>query len=49
MEFRLLGPLEVVDAGRSLPLGGMKQRCALAILLLHANQVASEQRLYSAT
>ena len=45
MEFRLLGPLEVADDGRLLALGGAKQRCLLAILLLHANQVVSADRL----
>lgn len=45
MEFRLLGPLEVVDRERLLSLGGVKQRSLLAILLLHANQVVSSDRL----
>jgi len=45
MEFRLLGPLEVVEHDRSLALGGRKQRSLLAILLLHANDVVSTERL----
>jgi DNA-binding SARP family transcriptional activator len=45
MEFRLLGPLEVADSGRLLALGGTRQRSLLAILLLHANQVLSAERL----
>ena len=45
MEFRLLGPLEVVEGDRSLPLGGHKQRSLLAVLLLHANEVVSSERL----
>lgn len=45
MEFRILGPLEVLDAGRAVPLGGAKQRAALAMLLLHRNQVVSRDRL----
>ena len=46
MDFRLLGPLEVVDDGdRSLALGGAKQRALLAVLLLHANDVVSTERL----
>lgn len=45
MEFRVLGPLEVVDAGRSLPLGGTKQRSVLAMLLLEAGRVVSVDRL----
>jgi DNA-binding SARP family transcriptional activator len=45
MDFGILGPLEVSDAGRVLPLGGAKQRALLALLLLHANQVVSSDRL----
>jgi DNA-binding SARP family transcriptional activator len=45
LEFRLLGPLELTEHGRSLELGGVKQRSLLAILLLHANQVVSTDRL----
>lgn len=41
MEFRILGPLEVLENGRRLELGGAKQRALLAILLLHANEVVS--------
>lgn len=39
MEVRLLGPLEVVHAGVSLPLGGTKQRAVFAMLVLQANRV----------
>src|SRR5438034_9058178 len=45
MEFRLLGPLEVLRDGRALAVGGTKQRALLAILLLHANEVVSRDRL----
>jgi DNA-binding SARP family transcriptional activator len=45
MEFRLLGPLEVVDGDRRLTLGGVKPRSLLAMLLLHANEVVSADRL----
>src|SRR5512132_2526804 len=45
MEFRLLGPLEVWHEGRNLPVRGSKQRALLAVLLLHANQVVSSDRL----
>ena len=48
MEFRVLGPLEVVDEGQPLPLGGVKQRSLLAVLLQHANQVVSTDRLLGA-
>lgn len=42
MEFRLLGPLDVVEHGGSLALGGVKQRSLLAVLLLNANQLSSD-------
>ena len=45
MEFRLLGPLEALSEGRPLPIGGQKQRRVLALLLLHANEVVSRERL----
>jgi len=45
MEFRVLGPLEVVEDGQALPLGGTKPRALLACLLLRANQVVSMDRL----
>ena len=45
LEFRILGPLEVVEDGRSLPFPGPRQRGLLAFLLLHANQVVSSDRL----
>jgi DNA-binding SARP family transcriptional activator/DNA-binding beta-propeller fold protein YncE len=45
MEFRILGPLDVRSDGRSLPLGGPKQRAVLALLLLSANRVVSRDRL----
>jgi DNA-binding SARP family transcriptional activator len=45
MDFRILGPLEVSEHDHPLALGGIKQRSVLAILLLHANQVVSTDRL----
>jgi YVTN family beta-propeller protein len=45
MEFRILGPLGVCSEGRELSLGGAKQRALLAVLLLHANEVVSVDRL----
>ena len=45
MEFRILGPLEAAEAGRPLPLGGTRERALLAILLIHAGQVVSADRL----
>ena len=48
MEFRVLGPLEVLADGRPLVLGGLKQRALLAVLLLEANRVVSIERLIDA-
>jgi DNA-binding SARP family transcriptional activator len=45
MEFGILGPLEVRDGDRVVALGGARQRAVLAVLLLHANQVVSSDRL----
>jgi predicted ATPase/DNA-binding SARP family transcriptional activator len=45
MEFRILGPLEVEAGGRLLRLGGPRQRAVVAVLLLHANEVVSQDRL----
>src|SRR5919201_669694 len=45
MEFRLLGPLEVADSGRPVAVGAGKRRALLALLLLHANEVVSAERL----
>lgn len=45
MEFRILGPLEVVDADRPLALGGERQRALLALLLTRANEVVSTDHL----
>ena len=45
MEFRILGPLEVHEAGRRVELGGARQRALLAILLTRANQVVSRDVL----
>jgi DNA-binding SARP family transcriptional activator len=42
MDFRLLGPLEVVsERDGPIALGGVKQRSLLAVLLLHANELVS--------
>jgi DNA-binding SARP family transcriptional activator len=48
MEFRILGPLEVVSGGRALALGGTKQRLLLVSLLLRAGEVVSVDRLIDA-
>lgn len=48
MEFRILGPLEVVADGRSVPLAGSKQRTLLALLLSTPNRALSIDRLVDA-
>ncbi len=45
MEFGILGPLEIREADRVRPLTGSKQRALLALLLIHANEVVSTERL----
>ena len=45
MEFRILGPLEVFEDGRPIALGRLKERMVLAVLLLHANEFVSRERL----
>jgi DNA-binding SARP family transcriptional activator len=44
-DFRVLGPLEVLDSGRSIGLGGLRQRTLLVLLLLRANEAVSRDRL----
>ncbi|WP_411277402.1 AfsR/SARP family transcriptional regulator, partial [Gaiella sp.] len=48
MEFRILGSLDVVDGTRVVALPGAKHRALLAMLLLHANEVVSTERLTEA-
>ena len=45
MEFRILGPLEVVEDGEPVALGTLKERLVLGVLLLRANEVVSPERL----
>ena len=45
MEFRILGPLEVCHEGRPVRIGGAKERALLVVLLLHANEAVSVDRL----
>jgi YVTN family beta-propeller protein len=46
MEFRILGPLEVVDGeGRPVPVHRGKEQALLAYLLLHPNEVLPSDRL----
>lgn len=48
LEYRVLGPLEVLSDGRSVRLGGPKPRVLLAVLLVHRNNVVSVARLVDA-
>ncbi len=48
MEFRILGPLEVLDDGDVITVAGRKQRTLLAVLLLNANRVVSIDSLIDA-
>ena len=45
MEFRILGPLEVLDGEQTVRLGAAKQRALLGVLLLHASEAVSSARL----
>jgi len=45
VEFRLLGPVQLIDQGLPVPIEGTKTRALLAVLLIHANSVVSTSRL----
>ena len=45
MDFRVLGQIEAVSARGDVALGSFKQRSLLALLLIHANQVVSTDRI----
>jgi DNA-binding SARP family transcriptional activator/class 3 adenylate cyclase len=45
MEFRILGPLEVLEGGQRVALGGSKQRALLALFLLHRGETLGTERL----
>jgi len=47
-EFRILGPFEARENGRSLAIGAGKQRALLVLLLLGAGEVVSTDRLIDA-
>jgi DNA-binding SARP family transcriptional activator len=48
VEFRLLGPVEVVGEGGAVALGGPKQRALLAELLLRRGSAVPRERLVDA-
>ena len=45
MRFCVLGPLEAYADGRNVAVGGGRQRALLALLLIHAGEVVSRDRL----
>jgi DNA-binding SARP family transcriptional activator len=45
VEFRILGPLDVLDGETPVEIAGSKRRAVLALLLLHANEVVRTERL----
>lgn len=49
MQFRVLGPVDVVGEGRRLAVGGLKQRTVLAMLVANADVPVSIDRLIEGT
>jgi DNA-binding SARP family transcriptional activator len=45
VEYLVLGPVEIVRGGRAVTLGPPKQRSLLSLLLIHANEVVSTDRI----
>jgi YVTN family beta-propeller protein len=45
VEFFLLGPLEVREGGKAIPVTGRRQRLLIALLLIQPNEVVSRDRL----
>ena len=45
MQVRMLGPFQLEEGGRRIPIDGLRQRAVLAGLLLHANEVVPSERL----
>ena len=45
MDFRILGPLEVVRGDQTLRLGSGRQLALFAVLLLHRNEAISIDRI----
>ena len=45
MQARILGPFQLEEGGRRIPLGGVRQRAVLVSLLLHANEVVPSEQL----
>ena len=49
VEFRVLGPVEVLEADRRKSVGGPKQRTVLALIIANAGQVISTDRIIEGT
>src|SRR5690348_14127938 len=45
MELRLLGPMEVLDGGRPLPVARGRERALLALLAIHAGEPLGADRI----
>ena len=45
MDFRILGPVEILDGERVVRLGGPKRRAVVAVLMLHPNRVVASEQL----
>ena len=45
LDFRILGPLEIRDGDDAVTLAGRNQRALLALLLVHANEVVTTDRI----
>ena len=45
MDYRILGPLEVIDGDRTVVLGADRQRAVLGLLLLRRNEVVASEHL----
>jgi DNA-binding SARP family transcriptional activator len=48
VEFRILGPVEAVEDGWTAPIASARQRALLALLVLHANEPLSADRIVDA-
>ncbi|HZD71142.1 MAG TPA: helix-turn-helix domain-containing protein, partial [Actinomycetes bacterium] len=48
LQFRVLGPLEVLHEGKPVGLGGPRDRALLALLVVNAGEVVSSDRLIEA-
>ena len=45
MQARILGPFQLDEGGRRIPVGGVRQRAVLVSLVLHANKVVPSEQL----